>query len=226
MYEQVFISTTEDGVVDVFKIDSGLNWIAKFEQTPPPGWTILENDMCSDCKYAGSTTKYCKAAIGLYSAVKSFSNIKSITRITLTTITTKGSVSSRCATAQEGLSILFFSCLVFSGCYRFNQFKWAWDYYRIQKSHTDMFFTLFSSYITKRFILGGINQENTLSSEIMQEFKLVYNSLRKIVRRVRKASEEDANLNALVRLASMTHLFQMSYEDYIKDLKQSIIESD
>ncbi len=223
MFEQVFISTTEDGIVDVFRIDSTSKWIASLEDKPLPGWTRLENDMCEDCIYAKTGQKYCKAAIGLHAAVKSFSNIKSIARITLTTITTNGNVLSRCATAQEGLSVLFFSCLVFSGCYKFAQFKWSWNYYTTQQTHEDMFFTLMSSYITKEFLLGSATNVEIKSANILLEFKSIYYSLIRIIERVRKASEKDANMNALVRLASMTNILQTSFDDLMSNLRLSII---
>lgn len=223
MYEQVFIFTTEGGLVDVFRIDSEGKWVENLEKAPLPEWTLLKDDMCPDCIYKREGHVYCKGAIGLYSAVNSFSNIKSITRVTLTTITSKGNVISRCATAPEGLSILFLSCLVFSGCYRFAQFKWAWDYYRMQQNHVDMFFTLFSSFVTREFIRNEAPDRLLVGTNVIDEFIIIYRSLKTIVKRVRKASKEDANLNALVRLTNMAHIFQMNYEEYIENFRDAIL---
>ncbi len=123
MTELVFVATTDEGIVDVFRLDSDFNWVTHFEKSIPPEWVLLENNICPDCVYAKSGLQYCKAALGLYSSVSSFSSISSIERISLTTITSAENIISRCTTAQEGLSILFFASLVFSGCSKFNKYK-------------------------------------------------------------------------------------------------------
>ncbi len=219
MIEQIYIATTDTGLVDVFRIDSTGQWITDLEISPEQDWLVLENDMCSDCKYAGTDVKYCKAAIGLYAAVNAFSDIRSIDKLSMTRISSDNSLVTRCIQVQTGLSMLFFSCLVFSGCFKFKQFRWAWNFYRMQSDDFGLFYCLFSSYLTKQFILKANKSSELLSSEIIEEFRGVYMALKKIAKRVRKASHKDANMNALVRLISLTHLLQTKYDDFIHELE-------
>ncbi|MEF2145559.1 MAG: hypothetical protein V3573_08955 [Desulfovibrionaceae bacterium] len=223
MVEHIYVATTDSGLIDIVKIDSKAQWITTLELDYKPDWLVLENDMCEDCKYhyQGSTVKYCKAAIGLYAAVKSFSDIRSIERVGMTIITAN-SITSKCTQAHEGLSILFLSCLIFSGCYKFKQFTWAWDFYDSHPDDIGIFYSLFSSYITKKILLDHQGKSKLLRDNLLFEFKKIYYSLRCIIRRVEKASNEDANMNALVRLTNMTHMFQTDYEDYLNHFRELI----
>ena len=218
MIEHIYIATTDSGLVDIVKIDSESRWIEDLDIDSVPEWVMLENDMCDDCKYLNGDVKYCKAATGIFAAVNSFSNIMSIERISLTTITSNA-LTSRCVKSSEGLSIMFLSCLVFSGCYKFRQFKWAWDFYKSQADDKNIFYNIFSSYVSKKIILGEFETTSSIRNSLFDELKEIYKSLRRIIKRVRKASEEDANLNALVRLTSMTHMFQTDYQEYLDYLK-------
>ena len=220
MTEQIYIATTDEGLVDVFRIDSEGEWIKNLEVDPEQKWLVLENDMCSDCKYVGTGVKHCKAAIGLYAAVNAFSDIRSIDKLSMTLISSDNSLSTRCIQVQAGLSVLFFSCLVFSGCFKFKQFRWAWNFYRMQSDEFGLFYCLFSSYLTKQFIKKIHKNSDIVTKEILNEFQSIYSALKKISARVRKASTNDANMNALVRLVSLTHLLQTQYDDFVKELEE------
>ncbi len=85
-----------------------------------------------------------------------------------------------------------------------------------------MFYTLLSSYLSRTFLIEGCNSVD-ISSTIKSEFTILFDTLSLIIERIKRASQKDSNLNALARLASMSYLFEMKYEVFLKELKEKII---
>lgn len=127
--------------------------------------------------------------------------------------------------ADSGLTAIFLDALIFSKCSRFKEFGWAWEYYKTTVSDVGLFYNFFSSYLMKKFLQGMSASKEITISRFILEFEEMRNTLLQFVHTLRVVAKNDANINALVSIISMTQLFETDPSHYLTMLNDMMEEA-
>ena len=194
------------------------NWIRPERQTAPE-WAQLDYGQCDNCPLDSAAIEFCPVALGIAEIVTFFENIVSYEEVDVSVITNRRNIRKH-TSVQEGLSSLLGICMATNGCPIIEKLKPMARYHLPFASIDETLYRAASMYLLAQYFRRKNGMEPDWD---LQELTKLYDKV-KIVntglfQRLRIASHEDANLNALVRLDIFTWTLPRSIQDTLSEME-------
>ncbi len=190
-----------------------------------PEWTRLENHRCDICALDARQHIYCPAALEFEEIALHFANTASIERADVWVHSEERSYFKNCD-MQSILKSLFGLIMASGACPTLSRLK--------SMTHSHLPFAtlaetvqrmvgayLISQYIKRDQAHGTPDWKLTGLQELYRELKVVNLALMK---RLRQASKEDANVNAIQNFISITSIVEMGVDDIIAMVSPALCE--
>jgi hypothetical protein len=184
----------------------------------PPPWTELKRHCCIVCRLHGSAGPYCPIALNMADIVEEFKEYLSIERVRVTVTTAERSYAKE-TTLQEGLSSLVGIVMVTSGCPVMELLKPMVRFHLPFATLEETEFRMVSMFLVAQFY----RQQKGLAADWKLEgLKRIYAEVEQVNRtfadRLYEAAENDANINALVKLDCFAKSVPRAAAQMMKDL--------
>jgi len=167
---------------------------------PPPDWTRLDFQQCTNCPLKVEEHPHCPVAVNMVRPVSRFAKIISHSQVRLTVIT-KERTTVQETTAQEGLSSLMGLIMASSGCPHTAYFRPMARFHLPMASSDETVYRAITMYLLAQYFLRKAGREPDLD---LEGLKTLYENLEKvnmdICERLRAATDQDSTLNAVVLL--------------------------
>jgi len=189
----------EEQVIDIQLDPSTLAMIpAKDEDIPD--WALLEFGKCSVCRFTAAQHKHCPIARNLAGITRTFAD-KASTMTVDVRVTAKDREYFKKTSLQDALSSAIGVCMATSGCPVMDVLRPMARYHLPFASLNETIYRSVSSYLLQQYFLKRKGQEPDWE---LKKLNRAYDEIKvlnlAIVDRVRKASQKDANYNALIIL--------------------------
>jgi hypothetical protein len=183
-----------------------------------PEWTKLNYSQCENCPLP-STVQYCPVAVSLAGLVETFSDAVSYETAEVTVETTQRTYFRK-TTLQKGLSAIIGIYMSTSNCPVCDKLRPMTRFHLPFANSIETFFRSVSSYLTAQFLL--MRQGHTPDWELsgLQEIYREVNTVNKgMTTRLHRATEKDANINAVVILHSFGDGINYFIESGLSDIE-------
>lgn len=210
----------DDGVTHHFEIPLK-GWVETDDtrEEMHPAWTKLEVDRCPNCPLDCSRHKYCPPAIDLHAAAAKFSGIVSHKHARVTVIVGQRTFISTCD-MNTGVRSLFGLYMALSGCPITGRLRPMALRHVPFSSMEETLSRVASHYLMKQYF---VMKEGGTPDWELKELVGLYESLDVVnaafIKRVRRASERDANLNAICGLSTFAQLYTMALDELLEEQK-------
>lgn len=217
MIQYDFILDT--GQVSSFQIDPQRSPKAASTLASAATWTQLTYHQCANCPLQISATSHCPAAVDLEEVIHQFGPIYS-TQVADVVVRTPEREYAKACDVQTGLQSLIGLVMATSGCPILGQSRGLAQHHLPYPSIQETVFRGVSAYLLKQYF---IHRDGGRPDWDLVGLKVLYDDLRLVniafSERVRGASHEDANLNAIVGLFSVSSLLANSLDTYLAQLR-------
>lgn len=180
-----------------------------------PTWAALDFEKCPHCPLSGTPDDVCPAAADIVPIVERFSELTSYTRVQVSVITPERIVHKN-TDMQQALSALMGLILGSSACPIFSKLHPMAETHVPFASSQEAIFRLISTHLTGCFF----RDEKPSINELKQLLTDIDELNRAFIERLRAATSNDANPNALVILQSRSLMSSLSLEDGIKQIRK------
>ena len=193
----------QDGREKKFEVvlDEATLELQREDPDPKPEWTKLKYSQCENCPLP-DTVEYCPVAVSLAGLVEAFSDAVSYEAAEVT-VETPQRTYFRKTTLQKGLSAIIGIYMSTSNCPVCDKLRPMTRFHLPFANSIETFFRSVSSYLTAQFLL--MRQGHTPDWDMigLQEIYKEVNTVNKgMTVRLHRATEKDANINAVVILHS------------------------
>ena len=189
----------EEQVIDI-RLDPSTLTVIPDRSADTPDWAMLEFGKCPVCPFDGTEHKYCPVAQNLAGITRTFSSKPSTDVVDARVITGEREYFKR-TSLQEVLSSAIGIYMTTSGCPVMNVLKPMAKYHLPFASLNETIYRSVSSYLMQQYFRKrrGLEPDWDLKglNKAYDDIKLLNVAT---VDRVRKASQKDANYNALIIL--------------------------
>ncbi len=185
---------------------------------PKPAWTKLKYKQCEHCPL-GDEHEYCPVAVNLSALVESFKDSVSF-ESTNVRVKTNERTYEKTTTLQKGLSSIIGIYMVTSGCPVMDKLRPMVRFHLPFGSMEETVYRAVSMYLTAQYLL--MRQGKTPDwdlKKLVEIYKAVEHVNRGISMRLSSASEEDANMNAVVILHAYAEMVSFSIEHKLAELE-------
>lgn len=210
----------DDGTAFHFAVP--LDGWAETAETPAPDlpeWTQLAVDRCPNCPLDPARRRHCPAAVDLHGAAAKFSAIASYASARVTVVVGARTFVSRCD-MNTGLRSLFGLYMALSGCPITSRMRPLALRHLPFASMEETLTRAVSHYLLKQYFV--LRTGGTPDWEL-SELRALYAALDEVntafINRVRRASERDSNLNAIVGFGTFARLYTMALDDLLEEEK-------
>lgn len=180
--------------------------------THPPEWTRLGFCQCPVCPYSASTLPYCPVAVNLSEVTYMFSN-KASTMIVDARVISDQREYAKHTSLQVALSSIIGIYMVSSGCRMMEMLKPMVRHHLPFASLEETVFRSVSSYLMTQYLRAKKGLEPDWK---LEKLGLAYKDIEIVnlamTNRIRKASEKDANYNAVIILDAFAKMVPWSVE--------------
>ena len=185
---------------------------------PKPAWTKLKYQQCEHCPL-GDEHEYCPVAVNLSALVESFKDSISYDR-TSVRVQTNERIYEKTTTLQKGLSSIIGMYMVTSACPVMDKLRPMVRFHLPFGSMEETVYRAVSMYLTAQYLLmrKGKTPDWDLK-KLVEIYKAVAHVNRGISKRLSSASEEDANMNAVVILSAYAEMVPFSIEHRLAELE-------
>jgi len=199
-------------LVDIDRADR----VAEQNNEEHPDWTRLEYNQCSNCPLAATQYRYCPAAIEFEEVASHFANTASIERADVWVHTKARSYFKNCD-MQTMLKSLYGLLMASSACPILSRLKPLAHFHLPFANLEETVHRLVGTYLVNQYLHhhdGSATPDWELKGiqELYSELKIVNLALMK---RIRQASREDANVNAIQTFVSISSIVEMGVDDII-----------
>jgi hypothetical protein len=168
---------------------------------PKPEWTKLKYAQCENCPLP-DTVEYCPVAVSLAKLVESFHDAASYESAAVTVETPQRTYFKK-TTLQKGLSAIIGIYMSTSNCPVTDRLRPMTRFHLPFANSLETFFRSVSSYLTAQFLLMRQGHQPDWEMKHLQGIYKEVNLVNKgMTNRLLKATEKDANVNAVVILHS------------------------
>lgn len=212
----------EDGSVESWSIDLERP-ASTGEGRELPAWTALDYHQCSNCPLSNDAHERCPAAIDALEILDRFKAVYSYETATVTVKLPERTVVKH-TDLQTALQSVIGLIMATSGCPVLRQLKAMAHHHQPFSSPNETLYRTVGNHLLKVYLQKRRGHplpegEDELDSLLrLYEELLVVNGA--FVKRITKAAEKDANLNALVLLFTISALVQASLEEGLEDLDE------
>ena len=192
--------------------------LATKKDLPKPAWTKLKYKQCEQCPL-GDEHEYCPVAVNLSALVESFKDSVSYEN-TNVRVQTNERIYEKATTLQKGLSSIIGMYMVTSACPVMDKLRPMVRFHLPFGSMEETVYRAVSMYLTAQYLLmrKGKTPDWDLK-KLVEIYKAVTHVNRGISNRLSSASEEDANMNAVVILSAYAEMVPFSIEHRLAELE-------
>lgn len=188
-----------------------LEFIRPTASSGPP-WTKLKQCQCSNCPLPDNV-EFCPVAVNLSEIVDLFKDFVSFDRVTVTVHSPERTYKKE-TTLQKGLSSLVGIYMVLSNCPILDHLRPNVRFHLPFASALESTYRAISTYLMEQFFKGRRGESPDWELTNLPEiYKAVSCVGKGIAARLAQASTQDANVNALIILASQV----LNIEDFLED---------
>jgi len=188
------------------------------EPKEKPGWTKLKYSQCENCPLSDSV-EYCPVALSLAGLVEAFSDSLSY-EAALVTVETRERTYVKKTTLQKGLSSILGIYMSTSNCPILSKMRPMTRFHLPYANSFETFFRSVSSYLTAQFLLMRRGETPDWDLQGLKEIYKEVNTVNKGMSvRLHRATEKDANINAVVILHSFGDGISYFIESGLADLE-------
>jgi hypothetical protein len=223
-----------DGICYLLQLEDGSEWrylvdihrpqqASVHNQESHPDWTRLGFQQCDNCPYQESEVVYCPAALDFAGIAQHFANTASIARADVWVYTRQRSYFKNCD-MQNILRSLFGLLMASGACPVLSRLKPLAEFHlpfaTLQETVHRMAGTyLIRQYQKKQDGEGEPDWQLTGLQALYRELKTVNLAL---MRRLRQASRDDANINAIQGFISISSIVEMGVDDIINKMSVTL----
>ena len=216
LYRFQFENNTEKSF-DVVLDEASLE-LVRDEPKVKPEWAKLKFSQCENCPLSDAV-EYCPVAVSLAGLVESFSDSVSY-EAAVVTVETRERTFVKKTTLQKGLSGIIGIYMATSNCPILSKMRPMTRFHLPFANSFETFFRSISSYITAQFLLMRRGETPDWDLKGLQEIYKEVNTVNKgMSARLHKATEKDANINAVVILHSFGDGISYFIESGLSDLE-------
>lgn len=204
---------------DQTRVDIEVNTETPLRRTNEPAeWTKLEFQQCRNCPLKGEDL-HCPVAVDLQQVTEKFSDIISYSRARVRVITPERTYEKECD-AQAGLKSLLGLIMAASDCPILSQLRPMARYHLPFSSVEETIYRTAGAYLLKQYYISQVSGEPDMDLTGLEN---LYKSLQIVntdfLQRVRVASNEDANLNAISTLFALSAMVSMTLKEQLEEIK-------
>ena len=195
----------------------------------PPDWAALAFHQCPNCPLDPSSSPYCPVALNIIKLMEGCSSLVSYEKVYLEVTTPERTVSKE-TTAQAGISSLLGLIAATSGCPHTGFFKPMARFHLPFASEAETVYRASSMYLLAQYFIRKQGGEADLDMEGLVK---IYGNLQivntALAARLRAASQQDATVNAVVRLDSFAKIVPYTIADSLDEIRHlfmSFLEQD
>lgn len=209
-----------DGMVKEFEVHLNpqtLTLVTK-QDLPKPAWTKLQYQQCAQCPL-GDEVEYCPVAVNLSNLVETFKDSISYEHTTVQVLTPERTYEKQ-TTLQKGLSSIIGIYMVTSDCPVMDKLRPMVKFHLPFGSLEETVYRAVSMYLTAQYLLmrKGKTPDWDLK-KLVEIYRAVGHVNRGISLRLSSASEEDANMNAVVILSAYAEMIPFSIENKLAEME-------
>lgn len=184
-----------------------------------PEWTELATHRCPNCPLDPKEQKYCPAAVDLHGAAAKFSAVASYANAKVTVVVGARTFVSTCD-MNTGLRSLFGLYMALSGCPVTGRMRPMALRHLPFASMEETLSRVVSHYLLKQyFVLRSGGAPDWELNELRNLYAALDDVNSAFINRVRRASERDSNLNAIVGFGTFARLYTMALDDLLEEEK-------
>jgi hypothetical protein len=199
-------------------LDAGTLALVPAKGGPKPAWTKLEYFQCANCPL-GDDTEDCPVAVSLATLVETFKDAVSFENTTVR-VQTAERAYEKTTTLQKGLSSIIGIYMVTSDCPVMDQLRPMVRFHLPFASLEETIYRAVAMYLVAQYFRMRKRKKPDWELEHLSE---IYREIAKVndgmSERLRHASTEDANVNALTILSSQGGMVPVYLEDSLGDME-------
>ncbi len=209
-----------DGMVKQFEVKLNAKTLELIvnPDLPKPTWTKLPYKQCEQCPLS-SEVEYCPVAVNLANLVETFADSQSYENTTVSVQTPERTYSKQ-TTLQKGLSSIIGIYMVTSNCPVMDKLRPMVKFHLPFGSLEETVYRAVSMYLTAQYLLMRKGKSPDWDLKRLTEiYRAVGHVNRGISKRLSSASEEDANMNAVVILSAYAEMVPFSIENQLAEME-------
>ena len=210
----------EDGTEKSFNValDEETLELVTEELKENPEWTKLKFSQCENCPLSDSV-EYCPTALSLSGLVREFKDSVSYTSAQVT-VESRERTFVKKTTLQKGLSAIIGIYMSTSNCPVLSMMRPMTRFHLPFANSFETFYRSISSYLTAQFLLLRRGETPDWDLKGLQDIYKQVNTVNKgMTARLHRATEKDANINAVVILHSFGDGISYFIESGLSDLE-------
>lgn len=214
-----------EGEEALFDVDVNRSNLPAPSKDDIPEWTRLQFCQCSNCPLPAGLYPQCPPALDIAGIAKQFSALMSHGEVEVT-VATKERIYYKKCDVQTGLSSLYGLILATSGCPHLSRLRGLALFHLPFATVEETLFRTVGSYLLKQYYIqkdgGGGDFDLAGLEELYSELQTLNIDFSK---RIKAASEYDANINAVIKLFILSESVSLSLEERLEKLKEQFYES-
>lgn len=210
----------DDGSMKEFEIrlDADTLQLAGSASGPRPDWTRLDYDRCDNCPLTGKA-EFCPVAVNLAQVVEAFKDSVSHERA-FVTIRTKERTYQQNTSVQKGLSSIIGIYNVTSNCPVLDRLRPMVRFHLPFASGEETLYRAVSMYLTAQyFVMRRGGKPDWELTDLAQIYEAISHVEQGLSARLRHASRDDANVNAVIILSAFGQQVRFLIEDGLREIE-------
>ena len=188
------------------------------QDAPKPAWTKLKYHQCENCPL-GDDVEYCPVAVNLASLVERFKDAVSFESTTVRVQTAERTYEKDTA-LQKGLSSIIGIYMVTSDCPVMDALRPNVRFHLPFASIDETIYRAVSMYLVAQyFLMRKGKQPDWALTHLVETYQAVAKVNQGMSDRIRHATAEDANVNAVIILSSQGGMVPMYVEDSLAEME-------
>ncbi len=185
---------------------------------PKPEWTRLGFNQCENCPLS-KDVEYCPVAVSLSKIVDTFRHSMSF-ESTVVTVKTPERTYVKKTTLQKGISSIIGIFMTTSNCPVMDKLRPMARFHLPFATSLETFYRSVSAYLTAQFLLSRKGKEPDWTlSRLLEYYKAVNLVNKGMSNRLSRATESDANVNAVVILHSFGDGISYFIQDGLEEIE-------
>jgi len=190
------------------------------ERSHIPGWCKLDYLKCKNCSKQEDGIDYCPPAVNSIDLIELFKDVRSYDIVDVIVETTERKYFKNKTTIQRTLGSLFGIIMVSSGCKELDKLRPMVRFHLPFATIEETVYRTTSMYQLAQYLRSKRGLEPDLDMKVLLS---IYQKIHEInvnfVRRLQKATEMDANLNAVAILDTFSQMIPLGIKDTLKDFE-------
>ena len=211
----------QNGIAKTFDILLDRKTLGLITKPPvqPPSWTLLKQNQCANCSLNAQDHPFCPVALNFAEIAEHFAHAMSYEEVRVI-VTTEERTYSKDTALQQGLTSLLGIIMPTSGCPVLEPLKPLVRFHLPFATITETVFRIVSMCLVAQYLRHGEGKPFEFGlKELANLYAEVAIVNRDFVRRLREASMEDANINALVGLDCFATMVPLIAEDTLNEIR-------